>query len=115
MQCLKCNHKNTGTVGYCQRCGAKMDFTADEIQGALIEKKRAEVAHNTEFYAKQALTFAAVLFLLAATCLVLSMGTPETVPPAIPSASNGSRYVEVEPRVQADLPKLEAPLELRKR
>jgi len=115
MNCLKCSHKNPGTVGYCQRCGAKMDFTADEIQGALIDKKRGEVADNTEFYAKQALTFAAALFLLAVTCLVLSTGTPETAPPAIPSASNGSKYVEVEPKVEAELPKLRLPLEVRKR
>ena len=115
MQCLKCSHKNPGSVFYCQRCGAKLDFTADEIQGALIDKKREEVAHSTEFYAKQALTFASVLFLLAATCLVLSTGTPETVPPAIPSVSNGSRYVEVEPKVDTELPKLRVPLEARKK
>lgn len=115
MNCLKCSHKNPGTVGYCQRCGAKMDFTADEIQGALIDKKREEVADNTEYYAKQALTFASILFLLAATCLVLASGTPETSPPAVPSASNGSKYVEVEPKVEAELPKLRIPLEVRKR
>jgi len=115
MNCLKCNHRNPGTVAYCQRCGAKMDFTADEIQGSLMEKKREEVAHNTEFYAKQALTFAAILFLLAATCMVLSTGAPETPPPAIPSSSNGSKYIEVEPRVEAELPKLQVPLEVRKK
>src|SRR5437016_6895214 len=82
MQCIKCSHKNPGTVAYCQRCGAKLDFTADEIQGALIENKREEIAHSTEFYAKQALTFAAAIFLVAATCLVLSMGAPEAVPTA---------------------------------
>ena len=115
MNCLQCNHKNPGTVAYCQKCGAKMDFTADEIQGALIDKKREEVADNTEFYAKQVLTFAAILFLVAATCLVLSTGAPETVPPAVPSASNGSKYVEVESKVDAELPKLQVPLEVRKR
>ena len=115
MQCIKCSHKNPATVGYCQKCGSKMDFTADEIQGALIEKKREEVAHTTEFYAKQALTFAAILFLLAVTCLVLSTGTPENPPPAIPSASHGSKYVEVEAKVAAELPKLEIPLEVRRK
>ena len=115
MQCIKCSHKNPGTVAYCQRCGAKLDFTADEIQGALIENKREEIAHSTEFYAKQALTFAAAIFLVAATCLVLSMGAPEAVPTAIPSASNGSKYVEVEPKVDVELKKLYVPLEVRKK
>ena len=115
MQCLKCSHKNPGTVAYCQRCGAKLDFTADEIEGALLEKKREEIAHTTEFYARQALTFASVLFLIAMTCLVLSLGAPETVPPAIPSASNGGKYLDVEPRLDTELPKLMVPLEGRKR
>ena len=115
MQCLKCSHKNPGTVAYCQRCGAKLDFTADEIQGALIENKREEVAHNTEFYAKQALTFAAVLFLVAVTCLVLSTGAPENAPVAIPSASNGSKYVEVDVKLEGEIRKALAPLEVRKK
>lgn len=115
MQCLKCSHKNNATVAFCQRCGAKMDFTADEIQGALIENKRAEVADNTEFYARQALTFASILFLVALTCLVLSTGAPEGSPPAVPSASNGTKYIEVDYRLEPELPKLQVPLEGRKK
>jgi uncharacterized membrane protein YvbJ len=115
MQCLKCSHKNPGTVAYCQRCGAKLDFTADEIAGALIENKREEIVHNTEFYAKQALTFAAAIFLIAATCLVLSLGAPEAVPQAVPSASNGSRYVELDQKMEGELRKHYVPLEVRKK
>jgi uncharacterized membrane protein YvbJ len=115
MQCLKCSHRNPASLAYCQKCGAKMDFTADEIQGALIEKKREEVAHNTEYYAKQALTFATILFLLAATFLVLSTGAPETSPPSVPSASNGSEYIKVDPKMDTEMPKLQVPLEVRKK
>ena len=77
MQCLKCNFKNPGTIAYCQKCGARMDFTADEIAGSLVETAREETAANTEFYAKQSLTFGAILFLLAVTLYVLSFGAPE--------------------------------------
>src|SRR6266850_2349551 len=115
MNCLKCRHSNPATVVYCQKCGAKMDFTADEIQGALIDKKREEVAHSTEFYARQAITFAGVLFLVALTCMVFSTGAPETAPPAIPSASNGSKYVEVDYKTEVEIPKLQVPLEVRKK
>jgi uncharacterized membrane protein YvbJ len=115
MKCLKCSHQNPGTVGYCQKCGAKLDFTADEIQGALIEKKREEVADNTEFYARQAITFAGVLFLVAVTCFGLSLGSPDIAPPAIPSAANGSKYMELEYKGDLEIPKLQVPLEVRKK
>src|ERR1041384_1140477 len=115
MQCIKCSHKNPGTVAYCQRCGAKLDFTADEIAGSLIENRREEIAHNTEFYAKQALTFAAVLFLVALTCLVLSPAAPENAPTAIPSASNGSKYIELETKMEGDLKKYPVSLEVKKK
>ena len=115
MNCLKCGHRNNATIAFCQKCGAKMDFTADEIAGALVEKKREEVADNTAFYARQALTFAVVVFLVALTCLVLSTGAPDTSPPAIPSAAQGSKYLEVDYKVDTDLPKLPVPLEVRKK
>jgi hypothetical protein len=115
MKCLKCSHQNAATVGYCQKCGAKMDFTADEIQGALIDKKREEVADSTEFYARQAITFAAVIFLVAITCFALSLGAPDTAPPAIPSAANGSKYVDVEYKSDLEIPKFQVPLEVRKK
>jgi uncharacterized membrane protein YvbJ len=115
MRCLKCSHENPQTVGYCQKCGSKMDFTADEIQGALMDQKREEVAHSTEFYARQALTFAFVVFMVALTCLVLSTGAPDTPPPAIPSASNGSKYVEVDVKSEIEVPKMLVPLEVRRK
>lgn len=115
MQCLKCGHKNTNTIAFCQRCGAKMDFTADEIEGALIDKKREEVANNTEYYARQSLTFAVALFLVSLTCLVISFGAPETAPPAIPSSSMGTKYLEVDYKLETEVPRLSVPLEVRKK
>ena len=37
MLCPKCNYRNPGTMAYCQKCGGRMDFTADQIAGSLVE------------------------------------------------------------------------------
>lgn len=114
MLCPKCKFKNPGTVGYCQRCGGKMDFTADEIAGSLVETARQETASNTEFYARQALTFASVLFLLAMTLWVLSFGAPKEAY-YIPALSKGAEHVKVEFKLEPQIPKLTIPLEFRKK
>ena len=114
MLCPKCNHKNPGTIAYCQKCGGRMDFTADEIAGSLVESARQETASNTEFYARQALTFAAVLFLLAMTLWVLSFGAPKESY-YIPALSKGAEHVKVEFKLDPQLQKLAIPLEFRKR
>ena len=114
MNCLKCNHRNPGTVGYCQKCGARMDFTADEIAEALAEKGRAEVVQATGFHAKRLLTFAVILFLVSVTLLVLSGGAPGDAY-AVPSAANGSRYVDLGADFDTQLPKPLAPLEVKRR
>ena len=114
MQCLKCNHKNPGTIAYCQKCGAKMDFTADEIAGSLVETAREETAQNTEHYAKHTLTFAAVLFLLSLTLFVLSFGAPEESY-YIPALSKGAEHVKVEFKMSPEVKKLSVPIEIRKR
>ena len=114
MQCLKCNHKNPGTIAYCQKCGAKMDFTADEIAGSLVETAREETAENTEFYAKQSLTFAAILFLLAVTLYVLSFGAPEQSYYS-PALSKSAKHVKVEFKMDPQIQTLSVPIEIRKR
>src|SRR6185295_15176971 len=114
MQCLKCHHKNPGTVAYCQKCGAKMDFTADEITGSLVEKAREETAKSTEHYAKHTLTFAAVLFLLMVTLFVMSLGaTDESY--YIPALSKGAEHVKVDYKVTPEVKRLTVPFEIRKR
>jgi hypothetical protein len=114
MQCLKCNYKNPGTIAYCQKCGARMDFTADEIAGSLVETAREETAANTEYYAKQSLTFAAILFLLGVTLYVLSLGAPEQSY-YIPALSKNAKHVKVEYKLEPQIQKLSIPIEIRKR
>jgi len=115
MQCPKCHFRNpTGTVAYCQKCGAKMDFTADEIAGSLVETARGETAANTSFYARQMLTFAAVLFLVSMTLFVMSTGAPKEAY-YIPALSKGAEHVKVEFKLEPQIPKLSIPYEIRKR
>src|SRR5436305_5473916 len=110
MNCLKCNHQNPGTIAYCRKCGAKMDFTADEIAGSLVETAREETAQNTEHYAKHTLTFAAVLFLLSLTLFVLSFGAPEESY-YVPALSRGAEHVKVEFKLSPEVKKLSIPIE----
>ena len=114
MQCLKCGHKNPGTIAYCRKCGAKMDFTAEEIAGSLAETARKETAASTEFYAKQGLTFAAIVFLLSLTLYVLSFGAPEGSY-YMPALSRSAKHVKVEFKLDPQVQKLSVPLEIRKR
>ncbi len=114
MNCLTCGYKNPATVSYCQKCGARMDLTADEIRNSLVEKARDEVLRNTEFYARQSVVFAAVLLLLALTLIVLAGGAPaETY--HIPSASNGAKHVGVSYDLEVKMKKLMIPLAPRKK
>ncbi len=109
MICLQCNHNNPATIGYCQRCGAKMDFTADQIEAALVEKKKGEVVASTEYYAKQALTFGAVLFLVAISLFFLAGGAPEDAY-AVPAASLEGKHVEMEYVFETEMPLQLVPL-----
>jgi hypothetical protein len=111
---MKCNYKNPGTIAYCQKCGAKMDFTADEIAGSLVETAREETAQNTQHYAKHTLTFAAVMFLLSLTLFVLSFGAPDESY-YIPALSKGAEHVKVEFKMTPEVKKLSVPIEIRKR
>ncbi len=94
MNCLRCNFKNPATVSYCQKCGGKLDLTADEIRDALVEKAQLERATSTEFYARQMLFFAVILFMVALTLVFLSGGA-QTDSYAVPSIVSGTRYTEV--------------------
>ena len=114
MNCLKCHYKNPGTMAYCQKCGAKMDFTADEIAGSLVETARGETAENTQHYAKQSMMFAAIVFLLTLTLFVLSFGAPEEAY-YLPALSKGAEHVKIEFKMDPQIPKLSIPIEIRKR
>jgi hypothetical protein len=94
MNCLRCQHNNPATILYCQKCGQKLDLTADEISGALMQKAQDERVKSTEFYAKQALFFSILIFVVALTLVILAGGAPSEVY-AIPSATSGAKYVEL--------------------
>ena len=96
MNCLRCKHANNATVTYCAKCGGKLDMTADEIADALIEKAQDEKATQTEFYAKQALFFSVIIFLIAITLVFLSGGALNDKDMySVPSIVNGTKYTEV--------------------
>jgi uncharacterized membrane protein YvbJ len=113
MNCIKCGHKNAATVTYCQRCGSKMDLTADEIAESLVDKVKDEKASSTEYYARQAVTFAAILLLVMVTLLVLSAGAPEESY-RIPSSTLGAKYIEVNYKLNLELPRPKIDFEVRK-
>jgi len=73
-----------------------------------------ETAQNTEHYAKHTLTLAAILFLLAVTAFVLSLGAPEESY-YIPALSKGAEHVKVEFKMSPEIKKLSVPYEIRKR
>lgn len=98
MNCLSCGHNNPATVTYCQRCGGKLDLTADEISASLFDKAKGEQQKSTSFYARQALIFAVLLFLLAITVFVVSGGAPEQAY-HVPSTATGAKYLKYEVKV----------------
>ncbi|MHC4608058.1 MAG: hypothetical protein ACYTAF_14195 [Planctomycetota bacterium] len=110
MKCLMCGFPNPGTVSYCQKCGQKLDLTADEIQDSLAETAKKETQKSTEFYARRVLVFAVVFFVFAVTAFVATGGTPaETY--YIPSASNGTEYTEVDYRFDVEPEMMDIKLE----
>jgi hypothetical protein len=91
-----------------------MDFTADEIAGALVREATDETAAATEHYARQAFFFAGAVLVLAVTLFVLSLGAP-AASGFMPSITPGSRHADVESKTEPGLPRLAVPLEIRKR
>ncbi len=114
MNCPTCGSKNPATIAYCQRCGSRMDLTADEIRQALVEKAKGEIIQSTEYYARQSLVFAVVLLLIALTLLVLAGGAPQDSY-YVPSMSGGVKYLKANYAVGTEIPKLVVPLEPRRR
>jgi hypothetical protein len=108
MNCLQCNNTNPATVQYCQRCGAKLNLTADEIRDTLIQRVEVERAGKTAQNARQGLVFGIVVFLVAVT-LFLAVGKAPSGALHLPSASKDAGYVEIRYRYEPDIPKLLVP------
>lgn len=113
MNCLQCGHDNPATLSYCQKCGGKLDLTADQISASLFEKKKGEQQKSTEFYARQSLYFAIVAFLIGLAIYVLSGGAPQAGEPGepyhIPSATHGGRHLRHEYKVDKPVPRADLP------
>ena len=110
MNCLSCGFKNPMTVRYCQGCGARLDLTIEEIQASLVAKKRGEKLGSAEESGFQMLVFGSAVLLFAITVFFM-VGTAPDDSYFIPSASNGSRYVEVEYTVKKEMNKMPIPLD----
>ncbi len=106
MNCPGCAHDNPATVSYCQRCGGKLDLTADEISASLAEERKGEVATDAAYKARRILVGAVVFFLFSLTVYLFSGKVPETAY-HVPSVSNGGDYLKYQYRVDARMQPLE--------
>ncbi len=114
MNCIKCRHKNPATVTYCQKCGMKLDFTADDITSGLVQKAQEERIETTEHYAKQSLFFAILLFVAAFTVFIMSGGAPAAEEiHVVPSITSGARYVAIDYRFDPPLERATCPLKVK--
>lgn len=110
MQCIQCGHKNPGAVLHCQKCGVKLDMTADEIQKFYAEKVRDEKLKSTEQYAQRTLSFALVVLAIALLVMLFSRGAPRGAY-YVPSATMGSEYIKEPNYFNPQIQKLRIPLE----
>ncbi|MBI2900168.1 MAG: hypothetical protein HYY17_08275 [Planctomycetes bacterium] len=108
MNCLSCGHGNPATVTYCQKCGGRLDLTADQITASLLDKAKGEQARSTEYYARQALFFGIVLFLIGIAVFLLAGRAPEE-DWKIPAVSPAAKYLRYEYKVEKPLPALDLP------
>lgn len=109
MQCIKCEFKNPGSLLYCQKCGQKMDMTADEVALFYQQKIREERRQNMQSYAFRSLVLALIIFLISATCMVVAGGEPPGTS-YIPSAVRGTESLQYDYRVVTSLEPLLLPI-----
>jgi len=110
---MKCNYKNPARSPIAQKCGAKMDFTADEIAGR-SSRRREETAQNTEHYAKHTLTFARRPVPAVADALRPVVRRPEESY-YVPALAGRGSTVRLEFKLSPEVKKLSIPIEIRKR
>lgn len=110
MNCIQCQNPNPATVQFCQRCGARLNLTADEIRDTFIERASQERADKTSQNARQALVFGIVLFVASLT-LFIAAGSPPEGAVHLPSSAEGARYGEFEYRYEPEVQKALVPYE----
>lgn len=111
MNCIQCQNPNPATVQYCQRCGSKLNLTADEIRDTLIERESMARQDKTAANARQALMFGIILFVAGLT-LFIAAGSPPEGGVHLPSASETGGYGTFEYRYEPEIPKAMVPFEV---
>lgn len=109
MNCIKCGFNNPSTTAYCTACGARLDYTVDEIRRHMDQKRESEDLTERNSAADRLLVFAIALFLLALTIFFMA-GSPPRVP-STPSLSRGLKAMSVEYRFAPGIPEALIPLE----
>jgi len=84
-------------------------MTADQISASLFEKAKGEKQKSGEYYARQSLFVAVVLFLVGLALFLLSGGVPEEAH-HVPAAAGGSRHLRYEYKVDKAIPELDLPI-----
>jgi hypothetical protein len=97
-------------VQFCQRCGARLNLTADEIRDTLIERASQERADKTAQNARQALVFGIILFVAALT-LYFAAGSPPKGAVHLPSSSENAGYGDFEYPYEPGVRKAVVPFE----
>ena len=110
MNCLQCQNPNPATVQFCQRCGARLNLTHDEIRDSLIEKASQERADKTAQNARQLLVLGIILFVGALT-LFFAAGSPPEGALHLPSASENAGYGDFDYPYEPGMKKALVPFE----
>lgn len=113
MNCPGCAHDNPATVAYCQRCGGRMDLTADDISASLAQEREGEAAIDVAYKVRRLLVGSVIFFLLAMTVYVFSGKAPQEAY-YVPSVSNGGEYLQYHYPVPSRMDRLEIPVEEKK-
>ena len=114
MNCIQCQNPNPATVQYCQRCGARLNLTADEIRDTLIERESADRAGKTVQNSRQALFFGIVLFVASLT-LFIAAGSPPQGAVHLPSAAESAGYGEFQYKFEPEMTKALVPYEVNRK
>ncbi|HZN63182.1 MAG TPA: zinc ribbon domain-containing protein [Planctomycetota bacterium] len=114
MNCIQCQNPNPATVQFCQRCGARLNLTADEIRDTLIERESLARVDKTNQNAKQALFFGIVMFIASLT-LYIAAGSPPRGAVHLPSAAESATYGEFQYRYEPEMSKARVPYEVNRK
>ncbi len=93
MRCRRCTYENEETVEYCARCGDRIVYRRDEVQGVLKVKLETQMADAFEEQMRHFLVLAGALLLGAITFKVFLGGWATCF--VMPSSSQSAPYATV--------------------